>query len=1276
MIKRKILGWLLCLAFALVLVPSSYALADDELPFTIKGASGEEFAIEVTEGDGANSVVVTVPEDYTGDSFTLTDKDGDNYAADYIRSFDADSGNIYVYATSNKPKKATMYYPYTFTGIQTEFSLPTKMQPDQEDPEYLVDIAYWLILFIDKSDASNPVYKLYQLSYVAGGPEEPPVTEEPLLLDAEIHEGNGQWMMKSDLFQSSKNYSANIAVPYGGSHAVLALTTETGVTVSVNGADTQTVGESGKIDVSLNSSVQGAANSVSLTSGDNAQTYTVTCYTQKYSGMPDSVVDYLCIGSQYTNGKGISDYGLRGVATLLGSNEDAIGDSTSGPASLGNFGGYITYYYEDALYDDPKNPYGVEFITFGNSVEGSGEFAEPGQVWVSENGADWYALAGALHYDNCALWDYSITYTPASDGKHSSWSDSLGRSAVQPYYEYPLASYYPLHTFADGDESSTTFSGILLEKAGGVNEYGNTLPPFPDFGYTDVGQKLTMLEGENAEDWTPEERQAKFARNIAGNPYRGSYVSGNRIFLSATDGMDLAWAVDSDGQPVSFPDGIHYVKIVTANNIDNGAIGEKSTEVNMVRVAAAGGSAVGKTAGPAGITVDGKALALTSGKYVYDDVVVDGPFAVAVDAPEDANVYINSTRGHKTVFNAMPDHQMLRIVVQEEEKEPVIYYLNIRETADTHEAYATLTLDPNGGTVDGSATPSTYTFDAHMSDIDLPTPANSNKNLEFAGWYFGQNIYMAYPSKVENITLTARWGTVGTPTPTNIISVSFRLIGSTLAELEDEYDTIDLADGDYKGAEYVNWIATRNYTMHEGDTVYDLFTKALNNAGLRSVGAAQGYVRTIYAPAVYGGYALGEFTNGKNSGWMYTIKPIDGETRHPLFGLKEQELTDGDKVIWHYVNDYAYEVHDWAALGGSGYPALGDGRYYNKWLEAEDINPTSDKAKIESPTVPPGQTTPDDKALQEALKKGNQAKLSLEDKTDGKAYLSSNTLKTVNETKPLLLENNGVQVEFPAGSLLTGQFSNLTADGQAQVELGVKEADAADQAEILAKAKLGESTGLFSIGGKILEFTAEVARKDEKGEIIREKVGSFNEPVKVTIDLSGANLSEQDIAELCAVRYEKDEAGHITPVKLGGTYDPITKQFTFYTDTFSYYGVVRAAGLVQISLGINRLTVQVNGKQHYLDVPASLIDNRTMVPLRFVAEALGAQTGWSAADRSVSITQGGQTLKLTVDQPGPGLDVPATIRNGRTLVPLRYVAESLGAHVTWHPAGQRVEIVK
>ena len=159
--------------------------------------------------------------------------------------------------------------------------------------------------------------------------------------------------------------------------------------------------------------------------------------------------------------------------------------------------------------------------------------------------------------------------------------------------------------------------------------------------------------------------------------------------------------------------------------------------------------------------------------------------------------------------------------------------------------------------------------------------------------------------------------------PPGDITVTFRLIGAELAEKD-----VDLSASDYL-PNYVTWIPTERYTLSEGSKVYDLFMEAMTLADLKQKGADTNYVSAIYAPDVYGGYELAEFTNGRYSGWMYTV---NGD--HPNVGLKDWVLHDGDVVVWHYVNDYRHEVHDW--FNDPDYPALGDGTYFNGWLKAAD----------------------------------------------------------------------------------------------------------------------------------------------------------------------------------------------------------------------------------------------------------------------------------------------------------------------------------------------------
>lgn len=82
----------------------------------------------------------------------------------------------------------------------------------------------------------------------------------------------------------------------------------------------------------------------------------------------------------------------------------------------------------------------------------------------------------------------------------------------------------------------------------------------------------------------------------------------------------------------------------------------------------------------------------------------------------------------------------------------------------------------------------------------------------------------------------------------------------------------------------------------------------------------------------------------------------------------------------------------------------------------------------------------------------------------------------------------------------------------------------------------------------------------------------------------------------------------------------------------------------------------------------------TMVPVRFIAEALGADVSWDGTARKVGIDLDGRHFELTIGQLVPGTPVAAVIRDSRTFVPLRYVMESFGARVEWTQREQRIDI--
>ncbi|GAW92428.1 stalk domain-containing protein [Calderihabitans maritimus] len=103
------------------------------------------------------------------------------------------------------------------------------------------------------------------------------------------------------------------------------------------------------------------------------------------------------------------------------------------------------------------------------------------------------------------------------------------------------------------------------------------------------------------------------------------------------------------------------------------------------------------------------------------------------------------------------------------------------------------------------------------------------------------------------------------------------------------------------------------------------------------------------------------------------------------------------------------------------------------------------------------------------------------------------------------------------------------------------------------------------------------------------------------------------------------------------------------------------------------------GKKAEFDVEPQLENGRTLVPFRALAEALGAEVQWDPSTRTVTVTKGNRTVELVVnsirarvDGKEYILDVPARVVRGRTLVPIRFLSESLEANVDWLPEEQVV----
>ncbi|MFF2091497.1 S-layer homology domain-containing protein [Paenibacillus sp. NPDC058174] len=333
---------------------------------------------------------------------------------------------------------------------------------------------------------------------------------------------------------------------------------------------------------------------------------------------------------------------------------------------LGAFGGYVIFKMDEPIVDSPLHPYGVDFNVYGNAFTG---FMEPGAIAVAQDDGTgkpgtWYHIAGSEHYEDATIWDYKANYTnpdpdfAITNGINIPWTDNQGNTGEiktnnynrRPYY--PIPDNYPLKP-ADFTNTGYSYSGV------NINVRDNA------FGYAD---SHSMGNGPY---------------DVLGNPYAASAPNG--------DPIDIAWAVDEDGKPANL-ESVDFIKVYTAVQIDGGAFGEVSTEVSGLIPAK-------PVSSETGVTDDLNTLSLSSttpgalpqiwhltpGQYVYDDIVVNADSIKITANGDAANIYVNNTRGtanapvNKVLTLSDSEPRLVRVIAQDGDKQPVIYYLSLRK---------------------------------------------------------------------------------------------------------------------------------------------------------------------------------------------------------------------------------------------------------------------------------------------------------------------------------------------------------------------------------------------------------------------------------------------------------------------------------------------------------------------------------------------------------------------------------------------------------------------
>jgi N-acetylmuramoyl-L-alanine amidase len=114
-------------------------------------------------------------------------------------------------------------------------------------------------------------------------------------------------------------------------------------------------------------------------------------------------------------------------------------------------------------------------------------------------------------------------------------------------------------------------------------------------------------------------------------------------------------------------------------------------------------------------------------------------------------------------------------------------------------------------------------------------------------------------------------------------------------------------------------------------------------------------------------------------------------------------------------------------------------------------------------------------------------------------------------------------------------------------------------------------------------------------------------------------------------------------------------------------------------MGQNSYTT--SGQSFTMDAAPFIVDGRALVPVRYLATAIGATTAWDNATQTVTVASGSTTISviigsaiLTVNGQSSQMDVAPVIRGGRPYLPIRYIAEFFDYTVSWNAAAKIVTL--
>ena len=506
-------------------------------------------------------------------------------------------------------------------------------------------------------------------------------------------------------------------------------------TVEVNGTAISPNREPGEDDTAAPYTITtNATNNTVIVASNGTTTYTVTCphYTAAATGVnPADVNGYLPVG-QFARWNSFGWGTLYTDSTNVSSSSNDVKFKTgyvSTGVSLGMAGGYVQFDMgNNRIQNNANTKDGIDFIVYGNAFVGNPEAAG---VQVSNDGVNWYTLAGSRHYMSDTKWNQNISYVRLT-ADNTSLNDAFTAAGiyVSTNFEVPSSdnasdvdaaigaatwtgvpqltgSTYP-KTYSTATPAAAAWWPEYAQDSNNKDEnYGNvwnidntvngvswlrsgSAEVITYTGVTTVEDDMVVLnEGATAApsqaemtdvyQWGYADVRVNGSQygTIANNPYEAAPST-----QTGGDGFDLSWAVDANGNPVQLSS-VRYVRVYSAVLFSAGVFGETSAEVCGLYVANGTGSgaatqALSVSAGKTATTLS----TVTTGNQSTSNVKIGKQTGLIKIESAAEHIYVNGeafTSGNTLTLTGLTPTtaKTIQIVTQNGTESPYVTVLKV-----------------------------------------------------------------------------------------------------------------------------------------------------------------------------------------------------------------------------------------------------------------------------------------------------------------------------------------------------------------------------------------------------------------------------------------------------------------------------------------------------------------------------------------------------------------------------------------------------------------------